>query len=178
LSKPNVIKLAQFGANRERKAKGGIVLDIRDANLDDPDSDILVAGERDIYPDGALSWLYEHGKLGRKDRKNTHRRYDVGIWFRQLWLKCHNSRITSGWGDVRGGKHQMSEAKLWNLECLKDTLCWLGARQRVLVAVAVDDHRPTDCTHLKAVLDALAKHRDLAGGRDQEITDRVGKEFA
>jgi hypothetical protein len=149
-------------------------MDIRGKNENDT---IMVAGERDIHPNGILDILLKDGTLGKGNA--AIRRFDIACWFRQLSHKTNNASITSSWSDSPGGGRQMSEAKLWNLEVMKATMRFLRNSSSFVVAVCVEDARPQDggIRRLRDALDRLCKHRELAGARDKEITDRVAKEF-
>tara|TARA_Y100000310_G_scaffold290034_1_gene316888 strand:+ start:285 stop:815 length:531 start_codon:yes stop_codon:yes gene_type:complete len=173
LTKPNVIHIGQ-GCTRERKRHGGIVMDIRGKNENDT---IMVAGERNVTPNGILDILLQDGTLGKGNA--AIRRFDISCWFRQLYQKTHNASVTSSWSDSPGGGRQMSEAKLWNLEVMKATMTFLRNSSSFVVAVCVEDARPQDggIRRLRDALDRLAKHRELAGGRDKEITERVAAEY-
>ena len=110
----------------------------------------------------ALDVMLETERLGWPE--NAGRRYDAGLWLRQLYLKLHKSDGISRYSKESWGRGEISEQVAWNWKCYLDTMAALKGHWSRLYALCCNNQQPMD-RHWEATidaLDALADHRHIA----------------
>lgn len=109
-----------------------------------------------------LDVLLESEKLGWPE--NSMRRYDAGIWLRQLYLKTHDEQgVSSYQRQSIHGTGELSAQLKWNTQCYYETAIALKPHWRRLYAVCCENKLPQQRTLWATIdaLDALADHRHI-----------------
>ena len=111
----------------------------------------------------SLDTMYHRGHLGGH-QEDAKRRYDAGMWLRELYLRLHASvgvaAYHDAWSKFQDISSNLSDVDAWNLKCLAETRHFMGSHWRPLDAVCIMDRRyARPWPKLQEALDILAEYR-------------------
>lgn len=93
----------------------------------------------------SLDLMYHRGHLGNHDH-DAKRRYDAGMWLRELHLKLHNVSVgvasySDAWHKFQDIASDLSDVDCWNFKAFLETRRALKHHWRPLECVCIMDRR-------------------------------------
>ena len=106
-----------------------------------------------------LDLLFARGELG--EAQAARRRYDAGLWLRQLYQRTHDEVATQRFDALGRDQAEMSDEDAAALDLYRRTLLALGPGFGVLRRVCCDDRPAPADGRLPRALDRLADWRGM-----------------
>jgi len=106
-----------------------------------------------------LDLLLERGGLG--EGRDARRRYDAGLWLRQLYQRTHDGAAIQRYDTLGRDQAEISDAEAAALDLYRRTLLAMGPAFGVLRRVCCDDRPVPPNGGLRACLDRLADWRGM-----------------